>query len=60
MTRITTDREPHTRQHVYGARALDVVFGFDPVKKNNKEFDFAEFLGIKPEIRITTLGRRNM
>lgn len=58
VTKTTCDREPHTRQHVYGARALDIVFGFDPV--NAKEFNFAEFLGIKPEIRITTLASPEM
>jgi len=58
VTKITTDCEPHPKQHVYGARALDIIFGFDPADPS--EFNFADFLGVKPEIRITTLASPEM
>ncbi|VDI59828.1 Hypothetical predicted protein [Mytilus galloprovincialis] len=38
MTRVTTGVDPHIKQPVYGARALDFVYDLNP-----EEFDFADF-----------------
>ncbi|CAC5393052.1 unnamed protein product [Mytilus coruscus] len=55
MTRITTGVDPHIKQPVYGARALDFVFDLNP-----EEFDFADFFDEKAPIRITTLSSAEM
>ncbi|CAG2220393.1 unnamed protein product [Mytilus edulis] len=55
MTRITTGVDPHIKQPVYGARALDFVFDL-----NAEEFDFAEFFEEQAPIRITTLSSAKM
>lgn len=59
VTDITTGMKPHPKQPVYGARSLDIIFGLDP-GKSKTEFDYAEFLGIKPPMRITTLASPEM
>ena len=43
VTRITTGREPHPKQVLYGERATDLVFGFLGIG----DFDMAKFLGVK-------------
>lgn len=55
VTLITTDKPPHPKQPIYGARALDFVFNMGEV-----EFDMAEFFGETPPIRITTLASEQM
>ena len=32
VTHITTGEKPHPKQHVYGARALDLIFGLEATK----------------------------
>jgi len=51
VTKITTGIDPHIKQPIYGARALDMVFDM-----NQEEFDLAEFFGQKPPVRITTMA----
>ena len=60
VTRITTGLEPHTRQIVYGERALDMVFGMPNFTPGKKEFNMAEFFGEKPVMRMTTLASPKM
>ena len=55
VTRITTGKDPHIKQPVYGERALDFVFDLNP-----DDFDLAEFFGEKPVVRITTLSSPEM
>ena len=40
VTKITTGKEPHSKQPVFGSRALDFVFDLSP-----EEFDLSEFFG---------------
>ncbi|XP_038073801.1 uncharacterized protein LOC119741921 [Patiria miniata] len=55
VTRITTDRDPHLKQPVYGERALDFVLGL-----NKEDFDLADFFGEKAPKRITSLASNEM
>ena len=55
VTRITTGEDPHIKQPIYGARALDFVFDL-----NKEEFDLADFFGEQPPVRITTLASPEM
>ncbi len=55
VTKITTGKEPHAKQPVFGARALDFVFDLAP-----EEFDLAEFFGEKAPVRITTMASAEM
>ncbi|XP_038047650.1 uncharacterized protein LOC119721761 [Patiria miniata] len=50
VTRITTGQDPPTKQPIYGARAVDVVFDL-----NNNEFDLTSFFGEHGPVRITAL-----
>ena len=50
ITQITTGRDPHPKQIVYGEQALDLVFGALGVGN----FDLAAFFGEEPPSRITT------
>ena len=56
VTKITTGKEPHPKQPVYGARAVDLVFGFIGVG----DFDLAKFFGVETPNRITTLASPEM
>ena len=68
VTKIVTTDKPYAKQPIYGERATDMVFGFlfnqisetDPVKMTDSEFDLVEFLGIKSEMRITTIASPEM
>ncbi|XP_072177566.1 uncharacterized protein [Diadema setosum] len=55
VTRITTGMDPHIKQPVFGARAVDFVFDLKP-----EEFDFAKFFGEKAPVRITTMASKEM
>ena len=50
ITQITTGRDPHPKQIVYGEQALDLVFGALGVGN----FDLAHFFGEECPCRITT------
>lgn len=56
ITQITTGKTPHPKQVVYGARAVDLVFGFIGVG----DFDLAEFFGVETPNRITSLATVEM
>ena len=58
VTQITTGRDPHPKQVIYGDRALDAVFGFplDVVRA----FNVAEFFGVTPPNRMNTLASSGM
>ena len=58
VTKITTGKDPHPKQVLYGERALDMVFGF-PVQVA-REFDMAKFFGVKPPNRMNTLASPEM
>ncbi|XP_071485516.1 uncharacterized protein [Diadema antillarum] len=55
VTRITTGMDPHIKQPVFGARAVDFVFDLKP-----EEFDFATFFGEEAPVRITTMASKEM
>ena len=56
VTKITTGRNRHPRQVLYGERATDLIFeGF-----GIGDFDLAEFFGIETPNRITTLTSPEM
>ncbi|XP_071792114.1 uncharacterized protein [Asterias amurensis] len=55
VTKITTGKEPHSKQPVFGARALDFVFDLSP-----EEFDLSEFFGEKAPVRMTTMASPEM
>ena len=50
-TRLTTGREPHAKQLIYGKRALDLV-----LEKGNDKFDVAAFFGEEMPMRICTVS----
>ena len=56
VTKLTTGNMPHPKQVVYGARSIDLVFGFLGVG----DFDLAEFFGVETPNRITTLATTEM
>lgn len=56
ITKITTGKDPHPKQPVYGERAVDLVFGFIGVG----DFDLAKFFGVETPNRITTLASPEM
>ena len=58
VTKITTGKDPHPKQVLYGERALDMVFGF-PLQVV-REFDMAKFFGVKPLNRMNTLASPEM
>jgi len=63
VTKITTGKPPHPKQPVYGARAVDQVFGlpqFDPEMTGEGDFSLTEFLGVDAVQRITTLADEKM
>ena len=60
VTKITTGVEPHPKQPVYGARALDMVFGMPNFTSDKKDFNMATFFGEKPVMRMTTLASPKM
>jgi len=55
VTRISTGKDPHIKQPVFGARAVDFVFDLKP-----EEFDLASFFGQKAPVRITTMASKEM
>ena len=55
VTKITTGKEPHSKQPVFGSRALDFVFDLSP-----EEFDLSEFFGEKAPVRMTTMASPEM
>lgn len=56
VTKITTGKDPHPKQCVYGDRAIDLVFDALGVG----DFDLASFFGVEPPNRITTLASEDM
>jgi len=56
ITRITTGREPHPKQVLYGERAIDLVLGMVGVG----DFDLAKFFGVETPNRMTTLVTTDM
>jgi len=66
ITKILTGHLPDPRQPVYGERALDMLFGgtFAALVEGQDvcdgNFDMAEFLGVKREVRITTMASGTM
>ena len=52
VTKITTGKDPHPKQVVYGERAVDLVFGGMGVGL----FDMAKFFHVETPNRITTLA----
>lgn len=56
ITKLTTGKEPHPKQPIYGARAVDLVFGFLGIG----DFDVGEFFGVEAPNRITTLATTDM
>lgn len=63
ITKITTGNPPHPKQVLYGARALDVAFGFGGIAGGEVgmyEFDVAKFFGIEPPQRMSTLADVDM
>ena len=56
ITKITTGKDPHPKQPVYGERAVDLVFGFLGIG----DFDLAKFFGVETPNRITTLATTDM
>ncbi|XP_071491076.1 uncharacterized protein [Diadema antillarum] len=55
VTKITTGTDPHIKQPIFGARAVDFVYDLQP-----EEFDLAKFFGEKAPVRITTLSSKEM
>ena len=58
VTKITTGKNPHPKQVLYGERALDMVFGM-PLEVVH-EFDIHKFYGVKPVNRMNTLASPEM
>nr|QPL12218.1 ilborin C [Halisarca dujardinii] len=56
ITRLTTGKDPHPKQPIYGSRAADLVFGFLGIG----DFDVADFFGVEAPNRITTLATVDM
>ena len=56
ITKITTGKDPHPKQVVYGERAIDLVLGCMGVG----DFDLAKFFGVEAPNRITTLATTDM
>jgi len=56
ITKITTGRDPHPKQVLYGGRAIDLVLGVLGVG----DFDLAKFFGIETPNRMTTLVSTDM
>ena len=56
ITKITTGKDPHPKQVVYGERAIDLVLGSMGVG----DFDLAKFFGVETPNRITTLATTDM
>ena len=56
ITKITTGKDPHPKQVVYGERAADLVFGFLGIG----DFDLATFFGVETPNRITALATPEM
>ncbi|XP_071491060.1 uncharacterized protein [Diadema antillarum] len=55
VTKITTGKDPHIKQPIFGARAIDFVFTLQP-----EDFDLARFFGEKAPVRITTMASKEM
>lgn len=60
ITEIVTTKPPHSKTPVVGDRALDLVFGLEPMMTDKKEFDLAEFFGERVGLRMTTLATAEM
>ena len=56
VTRITTGKDPHPKQVLYGERAIDLVLGVLGVG----DFDLAKFFGVETPNRMTTLATTDM
>ncbi|XP_074656968.1 uncharacterized protein LOC141910144 [Tubulanus polymorphus] len=55
VTKLSTGKDPHPRQPIYGGKALDFVFGLD-----KGDFDMGAFFGEDYRMRITTLASPEM
>lgn len=63
VTRLTTGKEPHPKQVVYGERALDQSFDFGGIaggQIGKGDFDIAKFFGVAPPKRMSTLASARM
>ena len=63
VTEITSGRNPHPKQPVYGARALDMAFDFGGIAGGHvgeSDFRLAKFFGEEAPRRISTLASANM
>nr|QPL12219.1 ilborin D [Halisarca dujardinii] len=56
ITRLTTGKDPHPKQPIYGSRAADLVFGFLGLGV----FDVANYFGEEAPNRITTFATVEM
>ena len=60
ITEIVSGKPAHPKQPVYGARAVDQVFGLGGMGGDGSDFDLADFFGIEKTKRITTLASNKM
>ena len=60
ITEIVSGKPVQPKQPVYGARAVDQVFGLGGMGGDGSGFDIAEFFGIEKTKRITTLASNKM
>ena len=58
ITKVTTGKDPHPKQVLYGERALDLVF--EGPMGGAGGFNLAEFFGVETPTRITTLATEDM
>lgn len=58
VTVITTGKAPHSRELIYGERALDLWFAGE--EYGNTEFDLALFFGEKAPVRISDISSLEM
>ena len=56
ITKVTTGKDPHPKQPIYGARSCDLVFG----SLGLGDFDVAKFFGVKTPNRITPVASVDM
>ena len=57
---VVTGRKAHPMTPVYGARAMDQVFGAGGMGSGDEVFDLAGFFDVEPPMRITTLASPKM
>ena len=64
VTMITTGLPPHSKQIIYGERALDLTSfksgGITGYTNGDTDLDLAKFFGEKPSVRISTMSTADM